>query len=108
MRLIKDLNNSGNAFYSWLTEDGENISGNLPTNMSAHEWWTRHLFSQYEGLERRSSIYDRRRDLRMRKIFDLEQEYARLFYLGRRKTDKAPEIHLDLFKIKIQKFKALG
>jgi hypothetical protein len=100
MKLVKDLVDGRIVFY-WMDEKGTLISEYLHPLLEAEEWWKHFMFAQYEGEERRLSIYDRRQDLETRKRLELREKYNRTNPIGRRVTDVAIAVDLDLSKEKI-------
>ncbi|MGH1461421.1 MAG: hypothetical protein ACRBB6_05265 [Neptuniibacter sp.] len=103
MKLVKDLSEEGVVLY-WISEDSRMLSPHLRTMVDAEEWWKKHMFAQHPGKERRSSIYDRRKDLSMRKHFEFSDNFTRLNPLGRRKTDMPVKVNVDLFQQKLQSY----
>jgi hypothetical protein len=103
MKLVKDLSDEGVVLY-WVGDDTRTLSPHLPTLVDAEEWWKKYMFAQYDGLERRASIYDRRKDLTMRKHFEFSDKFVRLNPHGRRKTDMPVTVDVDLFRKKLQNF----
>lgn len=103
MKLVKDLSEEGVVLY-WVGDDAKAVSPHLPTVVDAEEWWKKYMFAQYEGEERRASIYDRRKDLVMRKHFEFSDKFVRLNPNGRRKTDAPVMVDVDLFQKKLQSF----
>lgn len=82
MQLIKDFKD-GRIVFFW-EEEGNQVSEDMPTFIEAKDWWVLRCFKEYDGPERRKSIYDRRlnEDKRNRAISESYQPS------GRRKADK--------------------
>jgi hypothetical protein len=104
MQLVKDFLDEGIVLY-WV-EDSRQVSPFLHTMVDAEEWWKKYQFAQYEGKERRRTIYDRRSNLEMRKHFELNGRYIPPRPNGRRSTDQPVFIALDLFEDKMKGFYA--
>jgi len=105
MQLVKDLCDEGIVLY-WSDED-QRVSPYLHTMVDAEEWWKKYHFAQYEGEERRRTIYDRRANQEMRKHFELNGRYIAARPDGRRETDHPVFIALDLFEEKMNIFRAM-
>lgn len=95
VQLVKDLSPSGIVYY-WIDEWSEKISPDIPTLQLADEWRTRFVFSKFEGIERRNSFLDRRKDSNQRKELDKNLFHNRLNPVGRRETDEPITIDIDL------------
>lgn len=102
MQLVKDLLDEGIVLY-WV-EGRQQVSPVLHTMVDAEEWWKKYQFAQYNGEERRKTIYDRRSNLEMRKHFELNGRYIPPRPNGRRETDQPVFIAVDLFEGKLQEF----
>ncbi len=105
MQLIKDLRDEGVVLF-WV-EDERQVSPFLHTLVDAEEWWKKYQFSQYQGQERRKTIYDRRSNTEMRKQFELNGRYIPPRPNGRRSSDQPVFIALDLFEEKMKGFQAV-
>lgn len=95
MQLVKDLSPSG-IIYFWVDENLEKISPDIPTLQLADEWRTHFIFSQFEGMERRNSFIDRRKDDTQREELDKNLFHNRLNPVGRRVTDEPIKVDVDL------------
>jgi len=105
MYLIKDLIDCRIVFY-WLDERGYQISPDLCSFPRAEEWWKAHMFAQYKGVERRTSIVDRRTDFDKRQRMDNSYRFASINPYGRRQTDQPIKVHLDLADEKLMQLAA--
>jgi hypothetical protein len=101
VHLVKDLSPSGIVYY-WTDELFDKISPDIPTIQLADEWRTRFVFSKFQGIERRHSFIDRRKDNNQRKELDKNLFYNRLNPVGRRVTDGPVSIDMDLAVEKLQ------
>ncbi len=103
MELVKDLSDSGIVFY-WIDEMGGRISPELATLNLAHEWHQQALFEAYSGEERRVSVIDRRSDRSRRDSMVRNYISSQANPHGRRASDVADEVDLDLVKEKLKEF----
>ncbi|MBQ0785502.1 MAG: hypothetical protein KBT66_14820 [Amphritea sp.] len=103
MELVKDLSDSGIVFY-WIDEAGGRISPELATLNLAHEWHQQALFEAYSGEERRVSVIDRRSDRNKRDSMLRNYISSQANPNGRRASDVADEVDLDLVKEKLKEF----
>lgn len=103
MVLVKDLSDSGIVFY-WVNEVGGQISPELATLNLAHEWHQQVLFETYLGEERRVSVIDRRSDRDKRDSMIRNYISSQANPHGRRVSDVAVEVDLDLVKEKLKEF----
>ena len=103
MELVKDLSDSGIIFY-WVDEVGIRISPELATLNLAHEWYQQTLFDAYKGQERRVSMIDRRSDRCKRDAMVRNYISAQANPNGRRISDAAAEVNLDLVKKKLKSY----
>ncbi len=105
MKLVKDLSDSGSIVFYWTYDEaGEAISPELKTLQLADEWRKNYLFSQYEGMERRQSIIDRRKNGDKRKKMEKNYKSSRQNPQGRRESDQTVNVDIDLFQEKIKAF----
>lgn len=99
LKLVKDYINDRTIFY-WVTdlESMEAMSPEFRTFDQAEEWWKEFMFTQFSGKERRETTYDRRRDQALREKY--AEQHKNQVSSGRRITDMAIKIDLDLHKEK--------
>lgn len=106
LKLVKDFNDFHFVYFWADTSSKENhrISVALPTLQHAQEWFINYYYAQYTGIERRKFKQDRRHEL---------NNITRPAYcsrsssnLGRRITDKAIKVDIDLSKKKIAQLQA--
>lgn len=99
--LVKDFEDFNFIFY-WVDEESHRISQDFPTLEHAKEWFIRYYHEQYQGPERRKRMMDRRKDFRKG-----EQQFRQIHpSVGRRVTDKAIEVDIDLAKEKLTQLKS--
>lgn len=103
MKLLRDFIDGRICFY-WAAEIGMQLSPLFATRQDAEEWWKTFRFSQYQGPERRCSIYDRRSHTRRRRLVPPGQANTR----GRRETDRLVAVDQDLASEKIEAWKVLS
>jgi hypothetical protein len=101
MKLIKDLTSEGVVLY-WTGSKARKLSPDFHSVNEAEEWWRSYHFSQYDGVERRASIDDRRQDLGKRNSLDNQNCFFRPNPNGRRVTDKPIKVDVDLSVLKLK------
>lgn len=105
LKLIKDFDNFKFVYY-WACPDQGKVSPNLPTLLHASEWIIEHNSSNYNGVERRTTMVDRRKKKLKPNNAESELVYSRRENPeGRRVTDKVPKIDLDLTPEKFNEIK---
>jgi hypothetical protein len=107
LKLVKDFHEYQFVYY-WIDSHAVRVSPNLPTPQFAEEWVIHHYFSEYNGKERRRTIFDRRYDGSKVKL-----EGTQIFFSkrkpsvkGRRSTDLPIAIDLDLSVEKLHKLRS--
>lgn len=98
--LVKNLHNGRVVFY-WVNKQGKRVSSILHNQTAAEEWWKTYMFSQYEGIERRHSIADRRACSTTRSLIK-ERKNESDVNPGRRETDGPIKVDIDLYQKKIK------
>ena len=101
MKLIKDLTSDGVILY-WTGTKAKKLSPDFHNQIEAEEWQKRYHLSQYQGEERRVSIYDRRMDEVKRNFYDVRNRFVRSNPNGRRITDKPVKVDVDLAHLKLK------
>lgn len=106
LKLVKDFHNYQFIYY-WVDEEARKVSPRLPTSQYAEEWVIHYYFSEYEGVERRRTIFDRRYDGAKVKL-----EGTQIFFSkrkpsikGRRATDAPVFVDIDLSVRKLAKLR---
>lgn len=96
LKLVKNFINERTVLY-WVenTETLEPVSEQFRTIAQAEEWWKEYMFSQYRGMERRTTFNDRRRDYDKRREMDVVHK-NHTDNNGRRVTDMKVRVHIDL------------
>jgi hypothetical protein len=101
MKLVKDLTHDGIRFY-WIDESEERLSPELATLDLAKEWRIKTLFDSYKESERRVSVIDRRSDSDKRERTSKTLRASQSNPQGRRITDIAVQVDIDLVKQKLK------
>ncbi|SEG76175.1 hypothetical protein [Marinobacterium lutimaris] len=101
MYLVKDLV-GGRIVYFWQDKNGSPRSDFFSTFLNAEEWWKTHVFALYAGVERRTSIIDRRTNYDKRRRLDHSHRFASSNPNGRRITDLPVKVSRDLAAEKLQ------
>lgn len=99
--LVKNFLKNTSVFY-WVDGKGKKVSPILTNQPDAENWWKLHMFSQYEGKERRKSVRDRRNHHTTRDILKSRKGQKKISP-GRRVTDQPISVDIDLFKKKLEK-----
>ncbi|WP_415896349.1 hypothetical protein ACMXYX_09560 [Neptuniibacter sp. QD72_48] len=102
LKLVKDFIDYQFTYF-WVESSGtkaRRISKKLPTLEHAREWFIDYHYAQYNGIERRKSKQDQRKNSnnRFNPILCKRNASNR----GRRITDKPIQIDIDLSKKKIK------
>jgi hypothetical protein len=102
IRLVKDFQEYQFIYY-WIDNYDEKISPDLPTLTHAKEWLIQRKGARYCGPERRNRICDRRYESSsQRNNYTSKRSASKL---GRRQSDAAFEVVIDLSKDKVRKLK---
>lgn len=101
LRLVKDLSVSG-IVYFWIDNDSMKVSPDIPTLLLAEEWRTGFLFADFDGVEKRQSQIDRRKDKHQRIDVDEQLLSDRSHPEGRRLADLPVKVDIDLAAEKLK------